>query len=144
MIELYDKDKIVNILKGYSIRVTPNRLKVAEIILNSEVHPSIDEIHTILTKSGKNISFTSVYNIIKMFQSAGIVKEIKSKDRSRYDANLKPHSHFICKNCGRVFDVDMEITNSNFPTSINGMSVDSLEVTYYGLCSECNNDNKDN
>ena len=53
MIELYDKDKIVNILKGYSIRVTPNRLKVAEIILNSEVHPSIDEIHTILTKSEK-------------------------------------------------------------------------------------------
>src|SRR6056297_3350479 len=122
MVEVYGKDKIVEILGGYNIKVTPNRLKVAEVIFNSKEHPSIDEIHTTLTRNGKNISFTSVYNIIKMFQSAGIVKEIKSKDRSRYDANTKPHSHFICKNCGRVIDIEEDL-NIDFPEKVNSMKV---------------------
>ncbi len=136
MVEVYGKDKIVEILGGYNIKVTPNRLKVAEVIFNSKEHPSIDEIHTTLTRNGKNISFTSVYNIIKMFQSAGIVKEIKSKDRSRYDANTKPHSHFICKNCGRVIDIEEDL-NIDFPEKVNSMKVESIEVNYFGLCQEC-------
>ncbi|MDK2945577.1 Fur family transcriptional regulator [Geotoga petraea] len=136
MTEVYDKDKIVNILNGYNIKVTPNRLKVAEVILNSKKHPSIDEIHTTLTRNGKNISFTSVYNIIKMFQSAGIVKEIKSKDRSRYDANTKPHSHFICKKCGKVIDIEDDL-KLEFPKYVNSMKVDSIEINYFGVCNEC-------
>lgn len=140
MIDTYYKDKIVDILNSYNIKVTPNRLKVAEVIFNSDDHPSIDEIHTILTKNGKNISFTSVYNIIKMFQSVGIVKEIKSKDRSRYDANTKPHSHFICKKCGKIIDVDENI-EIEFPKFINSMRVDSVEVNYYGICDECSKQN---
>lgn len=136
MVEVYGKDKIVEILGGYNIKVTPNRLKVAEVIFNSTQHPSIDEIHTTLTRNGKNISFTSVYNIIKMFQSAGIVKEIKSKDRSRYDANTKPHSHFICKNCGRVIDIEEDL-DIEFPNKVNSMKVESIEVNYFGLCHEC-------
>lgn len=137
MVEVYGKDKIVEILNGYNIKVTPNRLKVAEVIFNSTQHPSIDEIHTTLTRNGKNISFTSVYNIIKMFQSAGIVKEIKSKDRSRYDANTKPHSHFICRNCGRVIDIDEDL-DVDFPEYVNSMKVENVEVNYFGLCHECN------
>lgn len=136
MVEVYGKDRIVNILSGYNIKVTPNRLKVAEVIFNSTEHPSIDEIHTTLTRNGKNISFTSVYNIIKMFQSAGIVKEIKSKDRSRYDANTKPHSHFICKNCGKVIDIEEDLS-IEFPEYVNSMKVDSIEVNYFGLCEDC-------
>ncbi|MGM0641340.1 MAG: Fur family transcriptional regulator, partial [Thermotogota bacterium] len=136
MVEVYGKDKIVEILGGYNIKVTPNRLKVAEVIFNSTEHPSIDEIHTTLTRNGKNISFTSVYNIIKMFQSAGIVKEIKSKDRSRYDANTKPHSHFICRSCGRVIDIEEDL-NIDFPDHVNSMKVESIEVNYFGLCQEC-------
>src|SRR6056297_1885370 len=122
IIKMTRRDKMVEILGGYNIKVTPNRLKVAEVIFNSKEHPSIDEIHTTLTRNGKNISFTSVYNIIKMFQSAGIVKEIKSKDRSRYDANTKPHSHFICKNCGRVIDIEEDL-NIDFPEKVNSMKV---------------------
>lgn len=133
----YDKDQVVDILKEFNIRITPNRLKVAQIILNSKKHPSIDEVHTELIKSNKNISFTSVYNIIKMFQSAHLVMEIKAKDRSRYDPNTNPHSHFVCMNCGRVFDVEDNYCLDDIPKTISGMKVYNIELTYNGICMEC-------
>ncbi|HOO75488.1 MAG: transcriptional repressor [Thermotogae bacterium] len=136
MIKTLNRDEVVMILKKSSVRITPNRLLVAEIIFNSKNHPSIDEIHTDIIRSGRNISFTSVYNIIKMFQTAGIVKEIKSKDRSRYDGNISTHSHFICKNCGRVFDIDDDFICTS-PERVMGMLVENVELTYYGICSEC-------
>jgi Fur family peroxide stress response transcriptional regulator len=138
MEKILSKDEIIKILKEKKIKITPNRLKVAEIIINSKKHPSIDEIHTQLIKNNKNVSFTSVYNIIKMFQSANLIKVIKAKDRSRYDADMSAHSHFICSVCGRVFDYEDDVIINNPPEKINGMKVNYIEVIYHGICNECN------
>ncbi len=132
-----DRGSILEILKDHNIKITPNRLVVAEVILNSIFHPSIDEIHTKLIRDGRNISFTSVYNIIKTFEHAGLLKEIQTHDRCRYDPNTKPHIHFICKTCSRVYDIDSLSYNIKLPENILGMKVESYELTYYGYCSEC-------
>ncbi|BBE31367.1 transcriptional repressor [Tepiditoga spiralis] len=130
------REQIVETLKRNKIHPTPNRVLIAEIILNATNHPSTDEIHLTLTKRGKNISFTSVYNIIKVLQKANLIKELKYSERSRFDPNLKPHSHFICEICGKVYDVDGE-QNISVPNEIMGMKVNEVEVIYRGICNNC-------
>ena len=90
-----DQDEIVKLLKNKKIKLTPNRIKIACELFNSDDHPSIEEIHQRLLKNGERISFTSIYNIVKLFESTGLVKEIKVGNKSHYDPNVIPHIHFI-------------------------------------------------
>ena len=60
--------------------------------------------------------------------------------RERYDANTKPHPHFICDKCGKVLDV----VGLPEPPSLdrqaeetNPIKVSYHELVFRGLCGEC-------
>ena len=56
----------------------------------------------------------------------------------RYDmAPQKPHSHFICRRCGRIFDMAMPEGLSAADGSHDGFCVDCVDVYYKGICPEC-------
>ncbi|MDY6895082.1 MAG: transcriptional repressor [Thermotogota bacterium] len=145
----YDKNSIIKILKNKKIKVTPNRFKVAFELFNSDEHPSIDELHQKLVKNNDNrISFTSVYNIVKLFENAGLVKEISIENKIHYDSNITPHAHFICKKCGRIQDIELDKINFldekklfNFKTfneeELKDNKIDSVEINFYRTCGEC-------
>jgi len=145
----YDKNSVIKILKNKKIKVTPNRFKVALELFNSKDHPTIDDIYQKLVKNNDNrISFTSVYNIVKLFEKAGLVKEIAIDSKIRYDSDVAPHAHFICKECGQIQDIKLDKLNSfdeielfNFKTTqVEGLKdnkVDSFEINFYGICEEC-------
>ncbi|PNS01793.1 Fur family transcriptional regulator [Petrotoga miotherma DSM 10691] len=145
----YDKNSIIKILKNKKIKVTPNRFKVAFELFNCDEHPSIDELHQKLVKNNDNrISFTSVYNIVKLFENAGLVKEILIENKIHYDSNITPHAHFICKKCGRIQDIELDKLDFldekkllNFKTfteeDLKNNKIDSVEINFYGICGEC-------
>ncbi len=145
----YDKNSIIKILKNKKIKVTPNRFKVAFELFNSDEHPSIDELHQKIVKNNETqISFTSVYNIVKLFENAGLVKEILIENKIHYDSNITPHAHFICKNCGKVQDIELDKLDfldekklfnfKNFSEEdLKSNKIDSVEITFYGICGEC-------
>jgi Fur family peroxide stress response transcriptional regulator len=151
---VYEKEDVVKILKNKKIKVTPNRLYIAIKLFNSTDHPSIDELHQNLIKSGKRVSFTSVYNIVKLFKNAGLVQEIMLQNKIRYDANITPHAHFICRKCEKIWDVQIDddsIFNRedliNFKNiveeKLSGYKVDSVEVNLIGICKDCSNKNSE-
>ena len=49
---------------------------------------------------------------------------------SRFDGNPENHYHFVCENCGRVFDLDEQVNKEidkriekpGFPSNITGLS----------------------
>ena len=56
----------------------------------------------------------------------------------RYDANVTPHHHFLCRACGRIEDIPWhqleQVSTDRIPP---GLRVDSVEVTLRGTCEEC-------
>lgn len=151
---VYEKEDVVKILKNKKIKVTPNRLYIAIELFNSTDHPSIDELHQNLIKSGKRVSFTSVYNIVKLFKNAGLVQEIMLQNKIRYDPNITPHAHFICRKCEKIWDIQID-DNSFLNTEdlinfmnivqekLSGYKVDSFEVNLIGICKDCSNKNSE-
>ncbi|TDX10927.1 MULTISPECIES: Fur family transcriptional regulator [Petrotoga] len=145
----YDKNSIIKILKNKKIKVTPNRFKVAFELFNCDEHPSIDELHQKLVRNNENrISFTSVYNILKLFENAELVKEILIDNKIHYDSNITPHAHFICENCGEVQDIELNKLNFlderklfNFKTfteeELKNNKINSFEINFYGICGKC-------
>ena len=49
------------------------------------------------------------------------------------------HHHLVCRRCGTVTDVPCRVATipCAVPEDTNGYAVDEAEVTYWGLCQNC-------
>lgn len=67
----------------------------------------------------------------------GLLRELEIEAGcSRYDfADQEAHSHFICRQCSRIFDLPMPAGFG--PGDVDGFIIDSADITYRGLCPEC-------
>ena len=53
----------------------------------------------------------------------------------RYDGNVAPHGHFICRTCGAV--IDLPPIPVNAPDLAQVGREDGYSVTFYGRCNAC-------
>ena len=62
-----------------------------------------------------------------------------SRGRALYDARGMQHHHLVCRRCGTVEDLDVEVTLAPALSSAgeHGFAPDSAEVVVHGLCAEC-------
>jgi Fur family peroxide stress response transcriptional regulator len=107
----------------------------------TKLHPSADTLYRDLQKVYPNISRTTVYaNLTKLREEGSVICVGVVDGRERYDANTRPHPHFICEQCGTVLDVkglpeppsldrQAEVTNP--------IKVSYHELIFRGLCGEC-------
>lgn len=94
-------------LKILGIRLTPQRLAIAEVVVNSGDHPSVKEIFGRVKEFFPYVILATVYSTLTVLQQAGIVRELPFQKHSRYDANLSPHVNLACVGCGSVHDADV-------------------------------------
>lgn len=92
-------------LKTTGVRITPQRHAILNYLMESMGHPTADEIYRALEPQFPSMSVATVYNNLKMFLEAGMVRELTYGDNSsRFDANVTDHYHVICDKCGKIED----------------------------------------
>lgn len=92
-------------LKTTGVRITPQRHAILSYLIESMGHPTADEIYRALEPKFPSMSVATVYNNLKMFIEAGMVRELTYGDNSsRFDANVSEHYHVICEQCGKIED----------------------------------------
>ena len=116
-----------------------------EIILNTlkklNSHPTIDEIYAEIHKEHKSISKTTIYRNLRQLARNGVIRQLSLPDGlERYDERIEQHYHFKCKNCGSIFDVDIEyLAGINETVQVKyGFQVDEHDVVFSGICPKCN------
>jgi Fur family peroxide stress response transcriptional regulator len=118
------------------------REAIREYLLHTKEHPTADTVYMNIRGVYPNISLGTVYRNLNLLADKGEILKINCQDGSeRYDGNPMPHYHFLCNECGRVLDLEMEsidhinkIAGADFKGKIEG------HVTYfYGKCPECAN-----
>ena len=126
-------------MRAVGMRVTPQRFAVLEYLAGTKGHPTAEQIGAAVNSRFPTASRASIYNVLHALRDAGLVHEIYLDDAvARYDANLGPHHHFICRSCGGLEDIDWRIA-PDLPRALGGgRSVDSYEVILRGLCAGCN------
>jgi Fe2+ or Zn2+ uptake regulation protein len=126
----------LNIIKQKGHFLTSSRMKILEYLMNTESHPTADEIYNYLKKDLPSLSKATVYNTLKLFVELGIAHELKvEREKSRYEARTTPHIHFSCVKCKTVYDIDNKITQ--MPNEIEGHRVMFSDVFLYGICKKC-------
>ncbi|WP_422658300.1 peroxide-responsive transcriptional repressor PerR [Paenibacillus sp. EC2-1] len=127
-------------LKTTGVRITPQRHAILAYLVESMGHPTADDIYRALEPKFPSMSVATVYNNLKMFIEAGMVRELTYGDNSsRFDANVSDHYHVICEKCGKIedfsypslADVEREAEKST------GFQVNGLRMELYGICKSC-------
>ena len=86
---------------------TNQRRQIAEVILNANTHPDIDEIFIAVKKLDNTASIATVYRTINLFTDLNLISKRDFKDKkSRYEIKLeKEHNHIILED-GEIIEFE--------------------------------------
>jgi len=96
------------IAKG--MRMTDQRRVIARVIASAEDHPDVEELHRRANAIDTNISLSTVYRTVKLFEDSGIITRHAFGDgRARYETIPEAHhDHLIDLRTGRVVEFQSE------------------------------------
>jgi Fur family peroxide stress response transcriptional regulator len=95
----------VTILVEKGLKVTPQRIAVLDIILNSNNHPTADNINEYLRLSYPHVPIATVYKILDAFVKHGVVTKVKTEDGIvRYDPVQEKHHHIYYSDSEKIED----------------------------------------
>ncbi|RJR23331.1 MAG: transcriptional repressor [Desulfobacteraceae bacterium] len=134
-------ERIVQKLKDNGHKITPQRMAIVKILVNSEGHPSVENIHAHLKKDFPTMSLATVYRNIVLIKSLGEVLELGFPDGSnRYDGNNPyPHPHVICIKCKKIVDPDLEsLDEMKKEVALETkFKILNHRLDFFGICSNC-------
>ncbi len=121
-------------------KYSKQREAIKEYLSQTKEHPTADTVYTNIRAVLPNISLGTVYRNLNLLAEQGEILKINCEDGSvHFDGNLDPHYHFICKSCGKIFDIEME--SIDFINKIAGASfggkIEGHIVHFYGKCPDC-------
>ena len=138
------QSQVVDLLKPLGIRLTPQRLAIAEVVINSADHPTVREIFERVRAFFPYVTIATVYSTLATLEQSGIVRELPFQKHSRYDANLEPHANLVCIGCDSVIDaevsLDLVAELEHQVAAESQFQVSSQRVDFYGWCSGCDPD----
>ncbi len=121
--------------------LTKHRKLVLENLKSRYDHPTAKMVFDSIQEKTDKISFATIYNSLEYLVQEGLVRKLDIESGScRYDAMLEPHSHFICKSCGKIIDLpSIDITNCVPNLENFHFTKEDVSITIRGICNECQN-----
>ena len=117
------------------------RSAILEALRATKEHPSAEMLYESLKPSIPDLSLGTVYRNLSMFCSDGSAVTVATVGgKERFDARTAAHSHFVCRGCLRVIDVEVGDDASESFSRISeryGFSPESVSLVYTGLCDSC-------
>lgn len=129
-------------LLEHNIKPSMQRIAIMEYLMGHPIHPSADDIYTALAPSMPTLSKTTVYNTLKLFSEQGAALMLTIDERNtNFDADTSPHAHFLCRRCGRIYDLKwQEAVKKVVDLDMEGHQVSEVHYYYKGVCKNCLNE----
>ncbi len=113
-----------------------------ELILNTvrsmTSHPSAEEVYASVVSHDSRISKGTVYRNLALLSDMGEIRKIPMPGicPDRYDFNLLPHYHAVCRKCGKIVDVHADLDEKKAFLS-GKFKIESVDIVISGLCEDC-------
>lgn len=121
-------------------RRSVKREAILSLLRSVTCHPSAEWLHASLRDTYPDLSLGTVYRNLRQLAQDRLIKSVGIiGGQERFDGNVSPHGHFVCRNCGAVIDVPLRESpglNRDVERLIGG-HVESVETTAYGVCTGC-------
>lgn len=127
-------------LEANGQRYTEQRAAVYRFLINTDAHPTADDVFTSVRHDIPDISLATVYKSLETLVGCGLAVKLTYGDGSaRYDGRTDPHHHARCLTCGSVMDVPGRIDMRAFSglDAGAGFSVEGYRLELIGYCARC-------
>ena len=136
-----ERDDFVARCRAAGLSVTHQRLAIFEAVMaNCNRHPTAEMIYLTVRERYPTISFNTIYKNLETFEEMGIVVKVNPLyNEARWDADVRPHHHLICRQCKTIVDIhDDNLDRLPSPVEAEtGFHVENWSIQFTGLCSEC-------
>jgi Fur family peroxide stress response transcriptional regulator len=136
-----DRGSLVQSFRELGIRVTAQRIAVAEALADSTDHPTAQLLYDRVHARFPQITLGTIYNALALLEEKGFVQALTFENATRYDTNITPHANLVCVDCGRIVDVNdedgMVKRLGENVTAASGFDLISQRVDFYGTCPDC-------
>ena len=119
-------------LSGAGLRPTRQRLALAHLLVGDrqDRHVTAESLFEAAERSGERVSLATVYNTLRAFCEAGLLREITvDGSKSYFDTNMTDHPHFFWEDEGRLSDApasDLKI--AALPQAPEGAEIAAVDV----------------
>jgi Fe2+ or Zn2+ uptake regulation protein len=122
------------------LRITPQRRVILELLADDDSHPTAEQVYQRVLAVMPDVSRTTVYNTIRELSDLGELTPVHdfNEHGQRYDTNNEVHHHLYCIECHRLTDIDHDFGGLSLsPEEASGYRILSHQVTFYGVCPDC-------
>jgi Fur family peroxide stress response transcriptional regulator len=127
-------------LRRAGVKVTQQRLIIFREAASRGDHPDVEAVFRAVRQELPTVSLDTVYRTLHLFVDLGLVSVLGlSGERTHFDANTRPHHHFVCRECGQAYDFyDPGFDVLDLPAGADDLGqVQSTHVEFRGVCSPC-------
>ena len=122
------------------MRVTPQRVEIFRIIISDRDHPSAFEVYQRVKSRNPAISADTVHRSLNTFYQWKLIDKIEFLDNKiRFDPNVNPHNHFICTECGGIWDLYWKkFDEIDLPPDVSRLGKPKTRhAQIKGVCTKC-------
>lgn len=123
-----------------TLKYSRQRESIKSCLMGRRDHPTADDVYLTIRQEYPNISLGTVYRNLNLLVELGEAQKLSfGYGPDRFDADLTPHYHFVCRQCGRVADLPLmpfSDLDCKAQQCCDG-AIDSHLIYFYGLCKAC-------
>ena len=121
-------------------KLTHQRMEIFREVAQSADHPDVEKVYNGVRKRMPTVSLDTVYRTLGWLKELGLIKTLgPPRERTRFDANLSHHHHFVCVQCGLTRDFYSDkFDKLSLPESVQSIGyVETTQVEVKGICLKC-------
>lgn len=128
------------VCRDEGIKLTHQRIEIYREIARTGDHPDAEQVFQRVRNRIPTVSLDTVYRTLWLLNDLGLVATLgNSRERTRFDANLTSHHHFVCGHCGLTRDFySNDLDEIKLPDSVGSFGeIETTHVEVRGVCRKC-------
>jgi len=121
-------------------RYSRQREEILQILRRTSIHPTAEWIYFQVKKKIPRLSLGTVYrNLNQLYKKGDIKKFHLGTPFEHFDGNISPHQHFICRKCGKIYDLYLDLGKELKAKAkkLKKFKVEKIEIEFQGVCLNC-------
>ncbi len=122
------------------LKATHQRLQIYDEMVKALDHPTAEALFERLREAMPTLSLDTVYRTLATFEQHQIIKRVKTdRHKTRYEAKMNRHHHFICQKCEVITDFNWsEFDKDKLPEEVRRLgTIIDHSITVSGICRNC-------
>lgn len=132
-----DSEAFQKVCREHGWKRTVQRRAVFNYLCGNREHPSVETVWRRVREVMPDVSLDSVYRILDDFFSAGLIRRLEGAKVIRYDADTSSHDHFVCQDCGKMYDFTFLEPEKVADVCRGFGDVTAVELLVHGVCDSC-------